>query len=121
MNTFTVGAESIEFTQAPQQGQQSGTERYQVDARDSSGNFYLYKKSTIKRRFYSLAYECQTRATVDAAFLFFELHALGTKKYVNWIDHTGEIRQVKYRDNSINWRKTGPDSYTISFAVEVEI
>jgi len=118
INTFTVGVNSIEFTQASTDGSSDGTEKYQPTGRDSAGNYYLYKKSTLTRKFYRLSYDCQTLAKVDETFDFFELYAEGLKNLMTWVDGQNVTRQVNYMSNSISRSKTGPNKYRISFDVK---
>jgi len=117
-NSFTVGINSIEFTQSPTDGAVDGTEKYQPTGRDSAGNYYLYKKSTISRKYHRLSYSCQTLLKVKDAFDFFELYAEGQKNDVTWVDHKSESRTVNYTSGSISRIKTNGNEYTISFDVE---
>ena len=118
MNSFEVSGKMLEFENAPAVGARDGLEKYQVDARDSSGNIYVYAKSTIKRSFYVLTYICETYAKVKDALTFFENDAAGQKLDVTWTDSNSSVKIVRYRKNTMTWRRISNAAYAISFEIE---
>ena len=118
LNTFTVGVNSITFTQAPSDGAIDGVEKYQQHARGSDGEFFLYNKSIISRNYNLLSFSCQTLAKKDEALIFFELYAQGWKELITWTDHLNVTRTVKNRNNAIDWTKDSSNEYTINIEVE---
>lgn len=103
---------------APIQGQIRGSEKYQVNGRSSDGEYYLYEKSTIARKYWQLVYDCVTKSKRDEMLTFFEEHAEATRNYVTWEDHLNDIKTVNFRESSISWQKDSPNEYSITFIVE---